>query len=61
MNTMRWMMRAKRWAQNPPSSKQVKFVLAIIAICLAIFAYDQLIGAPDWMTLERHPAKVKIK
>ncbi|SEM87156.1 hypothetical protein [Palleronia pelagia] len=47
---LHWMLRAKRWAQNPPSAKQVKFVLAIIAVCIALFAYERIMGWPDWLT-----------
>lgn len=45
-----WLFRAKRWAQNPPSASRVKFVLAIIALCLTIAAIEQFIGWPDWLT-----------
>ncbi|MBJ3762899.1 hypothetical protein ILP92_09090 [Maribius pontilimi] len=45
-----WMMRAKRWAQNPPSAKQVKLVLVVIAVCIALFAYERVMGWPDWLT-----------
>ncbi|ARO14762.1 hypothetical protein BVG79_01416 [Ketogulonicigenium robustum] len=42
---MRWLMRAKRWAQNPPSAKQVRFVFIVIAICLAIALVAHVLGA----------------
>ncbi|WP_417263220.1 hypothetical protein [Celeribacter sp.] len=60
MNQMRWMLRAKRWAQNPPSTKRVKFTFAIIAACIAIYAVEKTVGLPDWMHVER-PAKVKLQ
>lgn len=46
---LRWLMRMSRWARNPPSEKRVKLGLAIFAICLALFAYEYFIGAPEWM------------
>lgn len=52
MNT-RWFLRMSRWARNPPSAKRVKFVFAIVAICLALFALEYMFGVPDWMKIER--------
>ncbi len=46
----RWLWRMSRWARNPPSEKRVKMVLAVIALCLALFAYEYFFGAPEWMT-----------
>ncbi|WP_417277661.1 hypothetical protein [Celeribacter sp.] len=57
---MRWMLRAKRWAQNPPSAKRVKFTFAIIAACIALYAVEKTVGLPDWMQVER-PARVKLQ
>lgn len=51
MNQMRWLMKAKRWAQNPPSARQVMFYGAIIAACLAIAAVEWIWGWPDWLTV----------
>lgn len=48
----RWMFRMARWAQNPPSEKRVKFVLAIIAVCLTVFAVEYFIGWPEMLSLE---------
>lgn len=48
-----WLLRMSKWARNPPSAKRVVFGLAVIAICLALFAYEYFIGAPDWMQIER--------
>lgn len=53
MNQLRWLMRAKRWAQNPPSTSRVMLVLGIVAICLLLFGYEQLFGWPDALTTER--------
>ncbi|SFI85053.1 hypothetical protein [Celeribacter neptunius] len=47
MNELRWMLRAKRWAQNPPSAKRVKFVFAVIAICIGLYAVEKTVGLPD--------------
>ena len=47
-----WLLRAVRWARNPPSEKRVKLVLAVIAICVAIWGLEQLFGFPDWLVPE---------
>ena len=47
----RWLMKAKRWAQNPPSARQVMFYGMIIAICLAMAGFEWLWGWPEWLTV----------
>jgi len=47
---MRWLVRASKWARNPPSAGRVKFVFAIIALCLALYAYEYVFGWPDSLT-----------
>ena len=44
---IRFLFRMARWAQNPPSKRQVRFFLAIVLICLAILAYEHLFGWPE--------------
>ncbi|MCZ0810933.1 hypothetical protein N5A93_01705 [Roseovarius sp. EGI FJ00037] len=41
-----------RWAQNPPSGRQVRFVLAIILICLALLAYEHVFGWPETLSTD---------
>lgn len=48
----RWLFKMARWAQNPPSANRVKFVLAIVAICLAVLAIEQFYGWPDALSLD---------
>lgn len=52
MRQIIWMMRAKRWVQNPPSPARVKLVFGVIAICLALFAFEYFFGWPDWLASE---------
>jgi hypothetical protein len=52
MNQLLWLLRAKRWVQNPPSEGRVKLVLGVIALCLLIVAVERLVGWPDWMTVD---------
>ncbi|WP_204318761.1 hypothetical protein [Pseudooceanicola aestuarii] len=49
MDPTRWLLRASRWARNPPSEKRVLLVLGIILACLAIWGLEQLVGFPDWL------------
>jgi hypothetical protein len=48
-------LRAKRWAQNPPSASRVMLVLGVIALCLVLFAVERLIGWPDWLRSDPVP------
>ncbi|WP_099823583.1 hypothetical protein [Oceaniglobus indicus] len=50
---LHWLLRASRWARNPPSPGRVKLVLGVIAICLVIVAIEHFIGWPD--ALSRQP------
>lgn len=53
MNPM-WLIRAKRWAENPPSKKRIQLVFGVIAACLILVGVEHFIGLPDWMNVERH-------
>ncbi|MEL6509230.1 MAG: hypothetical protein AAFQ32_05535 [Pseudomonadota bacterium] len=48
---LRWMVRAARWARNPPSEKMVKLVFGIIAAGLVLVGIEYFIGWPDWLTV----------
>jgi hypothetical protein len=52
MNQLHWLMRAKRWVQNPPSEGRVKLVFGVVAICLVIVGIEYFVGWPDWMTVD---------
>ena len=47
----RWFLRMARWAQNPPSESRVKFVFAIIAVCLVLVGIEWLGLWPDWLSV----------
>ena len=49
----RWLLMAKRWAQNPPSLKREMLVLAVIGICVVIVIAERMGLTPDWMTADR--------
>lgn len=48
-------LRMAKWARNPPSEARVKLLLAVIALCLILFAVERLFGWPDWLTLSETP------
>ena len=50
---LRWLLMAKRWAQNPPSMGRVKLVVGVIVVCLLIIGAEKLGLTPDWMTADR--------
>lgn len=51
MNYMTWLIRAKRWQQNPPPMRTVLLVLGVIAVCLGIGAFEYVFGWPDWLSV----------
>jgi hypothetical protein len=52
LNQLHWLLRAKRWVQNPPSEGRVKLVLGVVALCLLLVAIERFVGWPDWMTVD---------
>jgi hypothetical protein len=48
-----WLIRAKRWVQNPPSWGRVKLVLGVVAACVLLVLIEQFIGWPKALTLQR--------
>jgi hypothetical protein len=45
-----WLVRMKRWVQNPPSPARIKFIVAIIGLCLVVFALERMFSWPDALT-----------
>lgn len=60
MNNLIWLIRASRWARNPPKAGRVKLVLAVIALGLALVGLEHLGLWPDWATLDRPPRGVHL-
>lgn len=55
MDMQRLLIRAKRWAVNPPSWRMIVMVLGIIAAGLALAGVEYIWGWPDWLTVNsRH-------
>ncbi len=55
MNNLGWLIRASRWARNPPSAKMVVLLLAIIAFGLALLGLELFGLWPEWAKVERAP------
>ncbi|MDO5640993.1 MAG: hypothetical protein Q4G26_01200 [Paracoccus sp. (in: a-proteobacteria)] len=53
MNNLTWLIRASRWARNPPSKRMVILVFSIIATGLVLLALEKLGLWPEWATLDR--------
>lgn len=47
---MHWLMRAKRWVQDPPSMGWVKFVLAIVLLVIVMGLIEHFFGWPEALT-----------
>lgn len=47
---LRWFLKAKRLAQNPPSPDKIKLVLGVLAFCLILFGIERIWGWPAWLT-----------
>jgi hypothetical protein len=50
-----WLVRAARWARNPPSMDRVILGLVVVAICLVLFGIERIWGWPEWLTPNRVP------
>ena len=48
--TLFWLLRMRRWVQKPPSEGAVLFVLAILALCVLLFAIERIWGWPEVLT-----------
>ena len=48
-----WLLRMKRWAQNPPSPKMLKLIAFVIVVSIALYLFEQAFGWPDWLTVNK--------
>ncbi len=55
-----WLLRAKRWVQNPPSIGRVKLVFGVIAVALVIVGLEWAGLWPDWAQSERIPRRIVV-
>lgn len=53
MNNLIWLIRASRWARNPPKARTVKLVLAVIVLGLLLAGLEHFGFWPDWATMDR--------
>ncbi len=52
---MNWLVRAARWARNPPSLRKVIAFAIVLGVCLAIVGLERLGVWPEWATTDRMP------
>lgn len=50
-----WFLRMSRWARHPPSWRQVKLVVAVVAVCILIVVLERIFGWPEALTVNRVP------
>lgn len=50
-----WFLRMAKWVRNPPSPRQVKIVLGVIAIAAVIVGLEWAGLWPDWAQMDRAP------
>lgn len=50
-----WLLRASKWARNPPSKRRIVVILIVVLICAVLFGIEQLWGWPEWLTPENLP------
>ncbi|AUH35000.1 hypothetical protein [Paracoccus tegillarcae] len=53
MNNLIWLIRASRWARNPPSRRMVILVFTIVALGLALLGLEYFGFWPEWATLDQ--------
>lgn len=53
-----WFLRAKRWAQNPPSWGRVKLGLGVLTFCLILYGIEAIWGWPEALTPEKVRGRV---
>lgn len=48
---LHWLMRMSQWVRHPPSRGRVKLVLAVGAVCVALWGIELIWGWPAWLTV----------
>ncbi|SFR40037.1 hypothetical protein SAMN04488005_1442 [Yoonia tamlensis] len=49
---IRWLLRAKRMAQNPPSEARFWLVVGVIAVCALLWGIEHIFGWPEWLSAD---------
>lgn len=52
MGNLIWLLRASRWARNPPSTGRVLLVLGVVSAALTIGLIEWAGWWPEWATLD---------
>ncbi len=48
-----WLLRMRRWIQNPPSRKMLKLIALVVIISLLLYGYERAFGWPEWLTVNK--------
>lgn len=49
------LLRMRRWLRHPQSLRRLYLILAVVALCIAIWGIDRAGLWPDWATAGRVP------
>lgn len=55
MMPLHWLLRMRRWIDNPPSLRKVILIASVVGLCLGLAAWEWLFGWPEALTLSRTP------
>ena len=47
-----WLLRMRKWMQNPPSPGRIKLVFGVVAVCVLIVVLDRYGFWPGWATAD---------
>ncbi|MCF6272548.1 MAG: hypothetical protein L3J37_05045 [Rhodobacteraceae bacterium] len=48
-----WLLRMKRWVQNPPGPQHRKLIAAVVIAAFLLFGLERVFGWPDWLTVNQ--------
>ena len=46
---LNWLLRMTHWLRHPPSGRQLRFMLAAVALALLLVGVEHFWGWPDWL------------
>lgn len=52
MNPLRFLLKSKHLAQNPPAASKVRLFVGIVCACLLLIGIEAFFGWPDWLRLD---------
>jgi hypothetical protein len=46
---LNWLFLMTRWVRHPPSPRQVRFLLVVVALSCVLVGVEHFLGWPDWL------------